>query len=449
MKRKTNFKQMYLVDDTLYNRINNVTSQLPSTMIVGRYSQALNSQPIPNESNSKMEESPIQSKIMKSTETMTDTPPTKTSSGMMTDESIQPKIMKSIGIITEAPTTVDVSYQQHKINTLQEQLHNSQLQVRSLENSLHTPSHASQPEYRSLQMDDYSSRMNERRPRIDNRRVRMVDRTPRINYRNPRLNYRTPRIEDRTVQLPPQSEYPTLQYHNSQPPALQMEHANIMLPTIHHESGNSHPMDTLPPQEQAELMDFNTNKAIVYNPSHHGNMQQIAIPSESRYSLPMNTSPTAEQLELMDFNTTKTLEYNAQPETTLALPPSDQLNITNKPIEYQASALALPPPVDECVDCTDKSAITKYVKYNEPGIVALPSVQGLPNSVLFTCTLCNTNFKSQTTLQRHMKNLHDAFNQKEKGSKRKLVDTNIMDTKKGKTNKILRNKAAVSYTKYL
>ncbi len=404
MKRKTNFKQMYLVDDTLYNRINNVTSQLPSTMIVGRYSQALNSQPIPNESNSKMEESPIQSKIMKSTETMTDKPPTKTSSGMMTDESIQPKIMKSIGIITEAPTTVDVSYQQHKINTLQEQLHNSQLQVRSLENSLHTPSHASQPEYRSLQMDDYSSRMNECRPRIDNRRVRMVDGTPRINYRNPRLNYRTPRIEDRTVQLPPQSEYPTLQYHNSQPPALQMEHANIMLPTIHHESGNSHPMDTLPPQEQAELM---------------------------------------------DFNTTKTLEHNAQPETTLALPPSDQLNITNKPIEYQGSALALPPPVDECVDCTDKSAITKYVKYNEPGIVALPSVQGLPNSVLFTCTLCNTNFKSQTTLQRHMKNLHDAFNQKEKGSKRKLVDTNIKDTKKGKTDKILRNKAAVSYTKYL
>ena len=449
MKRKTNFKQMYLVDDTLYNKINNVTPQLPSTMIVGRYSQALNSQPIPNESNSKMEESPIQSKIMKSTETMTDKPPTKTSSGMMTDESKQPKITKSSGMMTEAPTTVDVSYQQHKINTLQEQLHNSQLQVRSLETSLHTPSHASQPEYRSLQINDYNPRMNERELQMDKRRLRMVDRTPRINYHTPRLNYRTPRMEDRTVQLPPQSEYPTLQYHNPQPPALQMEHTNIMLPTIQHESGYSYPMDTLPPQEQAELMDFNTNKAIVYNPSHHGNTQQIAIPSESRYSLPMNTSPTEEQLELMDFNTNKTLEYTTQPETALALPPSEQLNITNKPIEYQPSALALPSPVDECVDCADESTITKYLKYNEPGIVALPSVQGLPDSVLFTCTLCNTNFKSQTTLQRHMKNLHDAFNQKEKGSKRKRMEMNTNVTKKGKTDKILRNKATVSYTKYL
>ena len=114
----------------------------------------------------------------------------------------------------------------------------------------------------------------------------------------------------------------------------------------------------------------------------------------------------------------------------------------------------VPPVADECEDCAEDSTVTKYVKYNEPGIVALPSAQGLPNNVLFTCTLCNTSFKSQKALQRHMKNQHDAFDQKEKGKKRKLVvpntnsaDANIM--KKSKTDKNIRNKAVVSYTKYL
>ena len=58
MKRKTDFKQMYLVDDTLYNKLSNVTSQLPSSMIVGKLpthlpSQAPNFHPIPNDSNIK------------------------------------------------------------------------------------------------------------------------------------------------------------------------------------------------------------------------------------------------------------------------------------------------------------------------------------------------------------------------------------------------------------
>ena len=50
-----------------------------------------------------------------------------------------------------------------------------------------------------------------------------------------------------------------------------------------------------------------------------------------------------------------------------------------------------------------------------------------------------------------MKNQHDAFDQQEKGAKRKCVvsNTNSIDTKKSKTDKNLRNKGVVSYTKYL
>ena len=73
MKRKTNFKQMFLVDDTLYNKISNVTPQLPSTMIVGKLPTHL---PITNNSNIIKEvlgyATPTQGKIMKSSAMMTD-----------------------------------------------------------------------------------------------------------------------------------------------------------------------------------------------------------------------------------------------------------------------------------------------------------------------------------------------------------------------------------------
>lgn len=443
MKRKTDFKQMYLVDNILYNKISDVTPQLPTSMVVGKFPtnqspQASNFQPISIIKREVLEEGrPNQSKMMRSTETMTDEPPTNTST--------QPRMMKSSGMMTEnmQPTTVEVPSQQHQINALQEQLHNSQLQVRSLEASLRTPQvvdhsqlhHALVSDYtprsknRSLRRVNHSSRLEHRAAQPDHQTQQMEDRTmqldfrtPQLDYRTPQLEYRTPRKDDRTMQLnyrTPQPEFQPLylKYHIPQPPALDMEHSNMI--------------------QNIPL-------------SHQVNEQQLAISSEPRYSRPMDTSPAPEQLELMDFNTNKTLEYQSSPqpmdssETALALPPP-----------VVTATRALPPPVeDECKECSDDSTITKYVKYNEPGIVALPSVQGLPDNILFTCTLCNTDFNTQRALQRHMKNQHDAFDQKEKGAKRKLaipstnsVVTNTM--KKSKTDKNLRNKAVVSYTKYL
>ena len=45
--------------------------------------------------------------------------------------------------------------------------------------------------------------------------------------------------------------------------------------------------------------------------------------------------------------------------------------------------------------------------------------KGLPDNIVFTCTLCETNFDTKKSLQRHMKNIHEAFEQVEKGIKRK------------------------------
>ena len=271
---------------------------------------------------------------------------------------------------------------------------------------------------------------------MEDRTPQMEDRTPRIEDRTLRMEDRTPRMEDRTLQLDYRT--PQLQFRTPQPGALQMQYPNMI--------------QNIPLQHQV-------------------NSQQLAIPQASgpltSYSYPMDTSPAPEQLELMDFNTNKPIEYqvtSAQPmdlsetllpqpmdssETILAVPPPPSLAIK------QPSSRALAPPVkDECEDCAEDYTVTKYVKYNEPGIVALPSVLGLPNNVLFTCTLCNTNFKTQKTLQRHIKNQHDAFDQQEKGAKRKRVvsNTNNADAntmKNSKTDKNLRNKGVVAYTKYL
>ena len=357
MKRKTDFKRMYLVDDTLYNKIH--PPQLPTTMIVGRYSHALNSQPIPNEPHIKREvptptlhkimksnemvtqdasttTTPTQTKIMKSSGMMTTSTPPKImkSSGTMTEYvSTPPKIMKSSGMMTEniAPTTSE----QHHINELQEQLHNSQLQVRALETSLRaralpdytTPQRSLRSVNRTSRMKDYSLRSVNRTPRLNDRTSQSNDRNLQQEDHAMQLDYHTPQLEFRPSQLNDR----TMQSHTPQlePPALQMN----TLPTT----------------------------------------QQLASGPLTSYSHPMDTSSTPEQLELMDFNTNQALEYTG--------------NNTNQALEYSPSetALALPPVTtvaqpdeDECDECADNPTSIKYVKYNDPGTVALPSVSGLP-----------------------------------------------------------------------
>ena len=55
-------------------------------------------------------------------------------------------------------------------------------------------------------------------------------------------------------------------------------------------------------------------------------------------------------------------------------------------------------------------------------------------------------------LERHVKNQHEAFSQKETGTKRNFVVANTKNIKKSKSvksDKNLRNKPVVSYRKYL
>ena len=73
-------------------------------------------------------------------------------------------------------------------------------------------------------------------------------------------------------------------------------------------------------------------------------------------------------------------------------------------------------PSTENDDC-DK--VSTYKRYD----VSLPFATGLPESVTFTCTLCETNFNSKKSLQRQIENIHDAFTQVKKGIKSKSLET--------------------------
>ena len=84
---------------------------------------------------------------------------------------------------------------------------------------------------------------------------------------------------------------------------------------------------------------------------------------------------------------------------------------------------------DDCEECS----VTEYKKYN----VDLPFVRGLPDNIVFTCTLCQTNFDTEKSLQRHMKNIHNAFKQDKKGIKRKLKQRKVSVKKVKATDEVV------------
>ena len=66
--------------------------------------------------------------------------------------------------------------------------------------------------------------------------------------------------------------------------------------------------------------------------------------------------------------------------------------------------------------------------------VAIPT----PNEYsYYTCTICNTNFNKRNALERHMKNIHDAYQQKKKGTKHKETFTCDICPSEFKSKKVL------------
>ena len=407
MKSKTNFKQMYLVDATAYNGI----SRTDTPIILGR-------------SNNKV------------------SPPTT-------------NVLAPVTSGVENPKTG------YPINTEQK---SDMKSVGTQSNVLNTKSTGvgTEPTPNKEHSDQASQTFNDRK-------LQTKYRSPRNNNRLPRYDNRSPRDNNRSDQ--PEDLQNTLQIEND-PQISKKEipsntHLQYIVPDPEFQKAmdfTQHSASLQQPQTQPQLMDYNTieystplalpqpqQQLLNYNTNQHSahlalpqpmdyNAIQysapLALPQPMDYSVnPQNNYSPQTQPQLMDHSSnTQTLSYPALPQPQSQPQLMDHSSNTQTPSYPQAQLMdysvnpqnsALPAPVeDDCTEC----AVTKYKKYD----VDLPSAQGLPEHSVFVCTLCQSNFSTKKSLQRHMKNIHDAFNQVEKGIKRKVKQGKI--SKKLKTS---------------
>ena len=402
MKSKTDFKQMYLVDATAYNGM----SRVDTSIILGRSDNKVSPPPTINvlaPVTSKVENSktdyPVhkeQKPSMKSVETQ-NTPPTINALAPVTPKVENSKTdTRSIGVVTESPPKVK-KYDQ----TSQTPILNNN--VRSARDDNHSP-----------QDNNPSAHLHHSSP-IENSIIQ-IENDPQISKEkipsNTHLQYIVPDPEFQKA-----ISFSTYQ-HSATLPQPQPQHMNtieystpLALPqpqimnTIQHSSPKALPqpqhMDAIEyssplalpqPKPMNTIQHFTPQTLSQQQPSINPQINHLP-PSQTHPQL-MDTSTNTETPQLMDYS-----------------------------VNQQNSASALPAPEeDDCKEC----AVTKYRKYD----VSLPYSRGLPENSVFTCTLCETNFSTKKSLQRHMKNMHDAYNQVEKGIKRK--------SKQGKISKKLR-----------
>ena len=436
MKSKTDFKQMYLVDATAYNGM----SRVDTSIILGRSDNKVSPPPTINvlaPVTSKVENSktdyPVhkeQKPSMKSVETQ-NTPPTINVLAPVTPKVENSKTdTRSIGVVTESPPKVK-KYDQ----TSQTPILNNN--VRSARDDNHSP-----------QDNNPSAHLHHSSP-IENSIIQ-IENDPQISKEkipsNTHLQYIVPDPEFQKA-----ISFSTYQ-HSATLPQPQPQHMNtieystpLALPqpqimnTIQHSSPKA-----LPQPQHMDAIEYSPPLALphpqIMNTIHHSSplaLPQAQLMDTIQHSVPL-ALPQPKPMNTIQHFTPQTLSQQ-QPSINPQinhLPPSqthpqlmDTSTNTQTPqlmdysVNQQNSASALPAPEeDDCKEC----AVTKYRKYD----VSLPYSRGLPENSVFTCTLCETNFSTKKSLQRHMKNMHDAYNQVEKGIKRK--------SKQGKISKKLR-----------
>ena len=401
MKSKTNFKQMYLVDATAYSGM----SRVDTSIILGRSDNKVSPPtinvlaPVTSKVENSKTDYPVhkeQKPSMKSVETQ-NTPPTINALAPVTPKVENSKTdTRSIGVVTESPPKVK-KYDQ----TSQTPILNNN--VRSARDDNHSP-----------QDNNPSAHLHHSSP-IENSIIQ-IENNPQISKEkipsNTHLQYIVPDPEFQKAM-----NFSTYQ-HSATLPQPQPQHMNtieystpLALPqpqimnTIQHSSPKALPqpqhMDAIEyssplalpqPKPMNTIQHFTPQTLSQQQPSINPQINHLP-PSQTHPQL-MDTSTNTETPQLMDYS-----------------------------VNQQNSASALPAPEeDDCKEC----AVTKYRKYD----VSLPYSRGLPENSVFTCTLCETNFSTKKSLQRHMKNMHDAYNQVEKGIKRK--------SKQGKISKKLR-----------
>ena len=398
MKSKTNFKQMYLVDASAYNRINNTTS---TPIILGKPNIQI-SPPNLNVSAPVTTEIPI--------------PSTYPSTQSKTSVGTQSNVLhtKSMGSMTESSPTKEHQAsqtpqlpQQSIIMNKDEEVNDRNLRINN--HSARSKDHVSQNNYRTLRNTPYTFHhpsSTETRQYIapDNNFLKeMMDFSTTQNA-TPSMQSES-QMMDYTSKIPIQYSPPITEMGHAKP--FEVEAARRLDAVVRGNNAeyNPHIHEQKPiVQQPTQQMHFESasNLPIRYNNPN----TQLRIYNKNSLNQNSDVVPL-QHPQLMNYTTTHSTLPEPQPmdigndNSSKALPPPTP----------PSKALPSPTPPSDCEECS----VTPYKKYD----VSLPFVTGLPENVIFSCTICQTNFGTKKKLQRHMKNIHDAFNQVEKGIKRK------------------------------
>ena len=397
MKSKTNFKQMYLVDASAYNRLNNTTS---TPIILGK----------PN-----IQISP-------------------------------PNLNVSAPVTTEIPSTYPSTQSKTSVGTQSNVLHTKSMgsMTESSPTKEHQASQTPQLPQQSIIMNK-DEEVNDRNLRINNRSARSKDRVSQNNYRtlrNTPYTFHHPSSTETRQYIAPDNNFlkEMMDFSTTQNATPSMQSESQMMdytskipiqysPPTTEEMVNAKPFEI---EADRQLNGVAQGNNAEYNPHIHEQKPIVQQPTqqmhfESASNLPIRYNNPNTQLRIYNKNSLnqnsdvvplqhpQLMNYTT---THSTLPEPQPMDIGNDnsskalpPPTPPSKALPSPTPPSDCEECS----VTPYKKYD----VSLPFVTGLPENVIFSCTICQTNFGTKKKLQRHMKNIHDAFNQVEKGIKRK------------------------------
>ena len=190
-----------------------------------------------------------------------------------------------------------------------------------------------------------------------------------------------------------------------------------------------------PPTNQIEQMQIDNDENQGQgngNNTHPSNIvHDHVLAKDERMNNVTHTEVSNMDIDISPPNHLPNQSEQTRPPSTLQLPSLSPREISSSssfqlrggaPLTHAPPRGGVPPPTpqintqsvdNECMECATPFT---YENYIENG--ALPKTKK-KYATIYTCTLCNTNFKIRKRLERHIKNMHDAYSQKEKGEKRK------------------------------
>jgi hypothetical protein len=159
----------------------------------------------------------------------------------------------------------------------------------------------------------------------------------------------------------------------------------------------------LPPLSYQSLTPNNLQLALPPPTSYNPQLALPAPATSNQLALPAPQPPSHHTIVPTPYNPQLTLPAPAT-SNQLALPAPATSNQFTLPAPQPTPTL--PPP-------------TALQTYNPRQHVLAPQPMDIDQKIIYTCTLCQTDFNTRITLERHNRNMHDAYSQTEKGVKRK------------------------------